>query len=102
MEATIPILDCSTVHSCGDLERQLGFAKKTGNLYILIINSVDRVIDLMNGLPTPVQGLAVLGPGSTKVANYIQDWLPAKILSAGFINSAAIWTGAYYPSSSGS
>ncbi|KAL6704972.1 hypothetical protein ACN47E_007375 [Coniothyrium glycines] len=62
-------------------------------LYIISVGSIERAIDIMNNLSTPIQQLAVLGPQAERVARFIQRWVSVRTISTECIYPLALPAG---------
>lgn len=93
----LTIEDVTTSSGDWNLSAALERARASSHLFVIVVDSHDRSIDLLTSLhDVSIQQIAVLGPRTEKLAAYIQKWVGARVYARGFVYPRAL-PGTYTP-----
>lgn len=71
--------------SCVNFGASLQSSRDSGSLLLVVVESLERVIDILVGVSEPVQQLAFLGQKARQQAQYAQNWVPTAMIAVDFI-----------------
>ncbi|KAH8594885.1 hypothetical protein B0O99DRAFT_741565 [Bisporella sp. PMI_857] len=69
------------------LESKLRQTQAAGALLVVTVTSLEKALDLLSGLSSPILQVALLAPGSKRVVEYASRWTNAHTFSVGSIQS---------------
>ena len=72
------------------LDKVLPSSRGSDRLFLVIVDSLDRAIDLMTLLSSPIQQLAILGSRPQKTASYFRKWVASAVSATGCIYEHAL------------
>jgi hypothetical protein len=85
------VYDTTTkVSSVAKFESSLQTSRTSGSPLLVVVTSIDRIIDLLASIATPVQQLAFLGSNAAKQAKYVRPWVDVDLVAVRFIYPIAL------------
>ena len=61
----------------------LSLAQASGALVVVPVTSLDKGVDMLNNLTTPIKQLALVAPGSKHTAQYVRKWINSTTFTIG-------------------